>query len=63
MEMLCVVGGLRRSDDDYRSVFAASGFQLMSLVPLGDAERFSAFEGGPSPAALPDPDQRVRWFT
>jgi hypothetical protein len=55
MEMLAVVGGLQRTDDEYRALFAASGFQLTSIVPLDDMEQFTVFEGMPIPAALQDP--------
>ncbi|GAC1399276.1 MAG: methyltransferase [Chloroflexota bacterium] len=45
MEMLVNVGGSQRTDAGYRALFATSGFELTRIVPLGDVEQFSIFEG------------------
>jgi hypothetical protein len=39
------VGGMERTDEEYRSLFEKAGFRLTNIVPLMDAEGFSVFEG------------------
>ena len=45
LEMLVNVGGMERTDAEYRSLFEKAGFQLTTIVPLMDAGWFSVFEG------------------
>jgi hypothetical protein len=45
MEMLVNVGGMERTDVEYRSLFENAGLRLTNIVPLMDAAGFSAFEG------------------
>lgn len=47
LEMLVNVGGQERTDDEYRALFAAAGFRLTDVVPLGDAAQFCVFVGVP----------------
>jgi len=48
LEMLVNAGGMERTDDEYRSLFARAGFELTKIVPLQDGAGFSLFEGVPS---------------
>ncbi len=48
LEMLVNVGGRERTDDEYRALFAAAGFRLTDVVPLGDAAQFYVFAGVPA---------------
>ena len=48
LEMLVNVGGRERTDAEYRALFAAAGFRLTKVVPLGDLAQFSVFEGVPA---------------
>jgi hypothetical protein len=45
LEMLVSVGGMERTDAEYRSLFDNAGFRLTTIVPLMDAGGFSVFEG------------------
>ena len=45
LEMLVNVGGMERTDAEYRSLFENAGFQLTTIVPLMDVGGFSVFEG------------------
>jgi hypothetical protein len=45
MEMLVNVGGMERTDAEYRSLFEQAGFRLTNIVPLMDAGGFCVFEG------------------
>ena len=45
LEMLVNVGGMERTDAEYRSLFEKAGFRLTTIVPLMDAGGFSVFEG------------------
>jgi hypothetical protein len=45
LEMLVNVGGMERTDAEYRSLFEKAGFRLINIVPLMDAAGFSVFEG------------------
>ena len=45
LEMLVNVGGMERTDAEYRSLFENAGFRLKSIVPLMDAGGFTVFEG------------------
>ena len=45
LEMLVNVGGMERTDTEYRSLFANAGFRLARIVPLMDDSGFSVFEG------------------
>ena len=45
LEMLVNVGGMERTDAEYRSLFEKAGFRLTNIVPLMDAAGFSVFEG------------------
>jgi O-methyltransferase domain/Dimerisation domain len=45
LEMLVNVGGMERTDAQYRSLFERAGFRLTRILPLMDAAVFSAFEG------------------
>jgi hypothetical protein len=47
LEMLVNLGGVQRTAGEYDALFAAAGLRLSRLVPLGDAEQFSVFEGWP----------------
>jgi len=48
LEKLVNVGGLQRTDEEYRALFAAAGFRLTKIVPLGDAARYCVYEGAPA---------------
>jgi predicted O-methyltransferase YrrM len=48
LEMLVNLGGLQRTEAEYRALVAAAGFRLSTVVPLGDAAQFSVFEGVPA---------------
>jgi hypothetical protein len=48
LEMLVTLGGRQRTEAEYRRLFAAAGFRLSIVVPLGDAAQFSVFEGVPA---------------
>jgi hypothetical protein len=45
LEMLVNVGGVERTNAEYRSLFEKAGFRLTSIVPLMDVAGFSVFEG------------------
>jgi len=45
LEMLVNVGGMERTDAEYRSLFESAGFRLTRIIPLMDAAGFSVFEG------------------
>jgi O-methyltransferase. len=45
LEMLVNVGGMERTDAEYRSLFENAGLRLTNIVPLMDAAGFSVFEG------------------
>jgi hypothetical protein len=47
LEMLVNVGGMERTDAEYRRLFENAGFRLTSKVPLKDVAGFSVFEGVP----------------
>jgi hypothetical protein len=47
MEMLVNVGGVERTDTEYRSLFEGAGFQLTRIIPLKDGAGFAVFEGTP----------------
>ena len=51
MEMLVNLGGLQRTDAEYGRLFEAAGLQLRAVVPLGDADQFSVYEGVPLAAS------------
>ncbi len=48
MEMLVNLGGLQRTDAEYGTLFEAAGMHLGAIVPLGDIDQFSVFEGIPA---------------
>jgi hypothetical protein len=48
MEMLVNLGGLQRTDAEYGALFEAAGMQPGAVVPLGDTDQFSVFEGIPA---------------
>ena len=45
LEMLVNVGGMERTDAEYRSLFENAGFRLTTILPLMDVGGFSVFEG------------------
>jgi O-methyltransferase domain/Dimerisation domain len=45
MEMLANLGGLQRTDAEYGVLFEAAGLRPGAIVPLGDTDQFSVFEG------------------
>jgi hypothetical protein len=45
LEMLVNVGGMERTEAEYRSLLEKAGFRLTTTVPLMDALGFSVFEG------------------
>jgi hypothetical protein len=47
LEMLVNYGGLQRTADEYRALFATAGFSLAKVIPLGDSSQFSVFEALP----------------
>lgn len=47
LEMLVNLGGIQRTDAEYRALFAVAGLRLSRVVPLGDPLQFSVFEGVP----------------
>jgi hypothetical protein len=48
MGMLVHVGGLERTDAEYRALFADAGFRLTDIVPVGDRFYYSVFQGVPA---------------
>ena len=48
MEMLVNVGGMERTDSQYRSLLNRAGFEMTRIIPLMDSAGFSVFEGVPS---------------
>ena len=48
MEMLVNVGGMERTDDQYRALFQQAGFELTRIISLKDSAGFSVFEAIPS---------------
>ncbi len=48
LEMLVNYGGLQRTEEEYRALFAAAGFQLGKVIPLNDPGQFSVFEALPA---------------
>ncbi len=48
MEMLANLGGLQRTDAEYGALFEAADMRLGAVVPLGDTDQFSVFEGIPT---------------
>jgi hypothetical protein len=48
MEMLANIGGMERTDDEYRSLFNRAGLELTTITPLMDGGGFSIFEAVPS---------------
>jgi hypothetical protein len=47
LEMLVNFGGLQRTEAEYSALFAAAGFKLRNVIPLGDSAQFSIFEALP----------------
>jgi O-methyltransferase domain/Dimerisation domain len=47
LEMLVNFGGLQRTNAEYSALFAAAGFKLGHVTPLGDSAHFSLFEALP----------------
>jgi len=47
LEMLVNFGGLQRTEAEYGTLFAAAGFRLRNVIPLGDSAQFSIFEALP----------------
>jgi hypothetical protein len=47
LEMLVNFGGLQRTNAEYSALFAAAGFKLGHVTPLGDSAQFSLFEALP----------------
>lgn len=47
LEMLVMLGGCQRTDEEYRTLFAAAGFQLTTIISLNDAAQYRIFEGRP----------------
>jgi hypothetical protein len=45
VNMLVVSGGRQRSEDEFRSLYRAAGFELTKIVPT--AARLSLIEGAP----------------
>jgi hypothetical protein len=48
MTMLVMLGGRQRTEGEYRGLFTAAGLRLARVVPLGDVDQFSIFEGVPA---------------
>lgn len=48
LQMLVLLGGRQRTDDEYGALFAAAGFHLAQVVPLGDAANYCVYEGRPA---------------
>ena len=53
LQMLVNLGGRERTDDEYRSLFAAAGFELSAIAPLHDVAGFAVFEGTPDRSFSP----------
>ena len=49
LNMMVGLGGLERSEDEYRRLLEASGFQLQAVIPAGPT--FSILEAVPRPRA------------
>ena len=47
MEMLVTVGGIQRTDDQYRALFAEAGLRLSRIVPLNDPAQYALYEAVP----------------
>lgn len=48
VQMLVLLGGCERTEAEYGALFAAADLQLSAVVPLGDTEQFSIYEGVPA---------------
>ncbi len=48
MEMLVTVGGIQRTDDEYRALFADAGLGLTRIVPLNDPAQYALYEAVPA---------------
>ena len=48
LEMLVNLGGLQRTEAEYTALFAAAGFRLSAVAPVGNGAQFSVFEGVPA---------------
>jgi hypothetical protein len=48
MEMLVTVGGIQRTDDEYRTLFADAGLRLTRIVPLNDSAQYALYEAVPA---------------
>jgi len=48
LQMLVNVGGIQRTDAEYRVLFSGAGFRLTTVVPLRDAATYCVFEGVPA---------------
>ncbi len=48
VQMLVLLGGCERTEAEYGALFAAAGLRLSAVVPLGDTEQFSIYEGVPA---------------
>ena len=47
MQMMVIAGGIQRTEDEYRSLYQRSGFEMRSIVPLHDAAHYAIYEGVP----------------
>lgn len=47
LEMLVQLGGSNRTDEEYRALFAATGFTLTRIIPLAAGSTMCIFEGVP----------------
>ncbi|MCC6178733.1 MAG: methyltransferase [Chloroflexi bacterium] len=47
MTMLVNTGGVQRTDDEHRTLFADAGFDLTRIVPLNDIAQYAVYEGMP----------------
>jgi hypothetical protein len=47
LEMLVNLGGRERTEEQFRALFAASGFCLSRSIPFGDGTPFCIFEALP----------------
>ena len=48
MEMLVSVGGIQRTDEEYRALFAEAGLRLTRIVPLNDPAQYALYEAVPA---------------
>ena len=48
LQMLVMLGGRERTEAEYRTLFAAAGLEVRTVVRFGDPPQCTLFEGAPN---------------